>query len=293
MNRLAQPVEGFGSDRTFLSSHRMQTQALLAIADDNDACNVTFQGGSSILMCHGGIRMSYDLDFLASSDGITTEAVHRVVENTRQRIEDLYGSKTTYGGIKVFTTDSSNLLTRVYLKSVAVDDRPDIPLTNVKLEFLHIDPLDRVSRRLKALFDEPKAAPLLGCEDADELVADKVVSLCSTRRLRARDIWDVFFLMSTHSIGIESIRDMVSSKIETYGYTSDGLLESCLQMRRLCDEDEGWVAGWSQAVSPLLTDVEWQRRLSDGEYARVVMDEALEVIERALRQDVPRHSFRR
>ncbi|MBW3243530.1 nucleotidyl transferase AbiEii/AbiGii toxin family protein [Epibacterium sp. DP7N7-1] len=182
--------------------------------------NLTFQGGTSLRLCHGAPRFSEDLDFVGGRSFAPAQLseIRNCVEshisqrydlqiwvkNPREMRED-----ATYFGVK---TD------RWQVAVITNPGRPDMPQQKIKFEVANVPAYTselRSPTRNYNMLPDGYDDILIGTETLDEIMADKIVSLaaCTTYK-RHRDIWDLQWLQSK---GAVVSPDLISLKIEDYG----------------------------------------------------------------------------
>ena len=180
---------------------------------------LTFQGGTSLRLCHGAPRYSEDLDFVGGRDF------------TRQRLEPLKDCIESYIGrrydLEVSVRDPSDLkherendglkIEKWQLSVTTDQGKRHIPRQRIKIEVANIDAYSREIRAVRLHYDflpEGYGDTLVLAESLDEIMADKLVSLLNTTGyVRNRDIWDLHWLKRQ---GIDIRTDWVLQKIRDY-----------------------------------------------------------------------------
>lgn len=206
--------------RPVVEKELLHYDILFALEREGLLDNLTFQGGTSLRLCHGSPRFSEDLDFVGGKafapaqlseirDCVEAHISQRYdlqirVKNPKEMREDV-----TYFGVK---TD------RWQVSVITNPGRRDLPQQKIKLEVANVpaytSELRSPMRNYKMLPDGYEDM-MIGTETLDEIMADKIVSLaaCTTYK-RHRDIWDLQWLKSK---GAVVMTDLISHKIEDYG----------------------------------------------------------------------------
>jgi len=180
---------------------------------------LTFQGGTSLRLCHGAPRFSEDLDFAGGLDFDPGS-----LGEMKRCLEAYLGSR--YGLLVLVKEPKIQALTdaragidvaKWQIGIQTAPQRPDLPRQRIKLEVANIP---AHTRELKSLARNYTFLPdgysdvLIGVETLDEIMADKLVSLaCCRRYVRHRDIWDLRWLKQQ---GAEIDIALVQQKITDY-----------------------------------------------------------------------------
>jgi len=178
---------------------------------------LTFQGGTALRLCYGGSRYSEDLDFVCPE---ATRADHwQKFEQILQRtIAKSAGCTVSLrppvagGGDHVAVERRQ---ARVYLPAQATSQRRT---ERINIEVARLPAWDAAFRFLRSNHPPQSAKPghgeiLLQVESESEILADKVVALAGRPYLKARDVWDVNWLLQK---GVQLDPEMVAEKSERY-----------------------------------------------------------------------------
>lgn len=153
---------------------------------------LVFQGGTSLHLVHGSPRFSEDLDFVVSS-ALKLETLSRSVQSRLQGAAWLDGDmEVSVGRVRETTNPNSFLVT---LGQEAV-----IGAVKVKVEFWRAAP--ELVASLKAVVAPVRLTrgPAAGMqtfvpsEDLSEIHADKVFALAARPYLKARDVFDLYWM---------------------------------------------------------------------------------------------------
>lgn len=273
-----------------LGQNRLQVQLLAAISDCAVMSDVVFHGGSSLLLCYDGVRLSEDLDF-SSPSALTLAQYGEVTADALERLSIIYGAPATATPLKHRKTDSGLTVSRFHVRCESYEHRPDIPKLDVKLEFTTVPSYTRVTRSVAPIFEEPVHLPFLTTEALDEQLANKAIAVTSSPYLRYRDLWDVFFLTRPSRHDLTTVRQLFAKKMSDYGVAAFDVRSGLDRIRREMLSDEG-VAEWQRSIVPRLIDSGWAQRLNDLHIASSVISEALVIIE-DICEDPPHHQFKR
>lgn len=185
--------------------------------------DLTFQGGTSLRLCHRAPRFSEDLDFAGGSDFKS-----RDVADIKDCIETHIGQRY---GLEVTVKQPGQLRTEPDYQSIRVDKwqvailtapaRPDIPRQRIKLDIANVPAYTRETRDIKIHYPflpDGYADQLVIAESMPEVMADKLVALVNTQKyVRYRDIWDIQWLQQQ---GAELEPQFISQKIRDYDVTA-------------------------------------------------------------------------
>lgn len=221
---LAMLEPGRAHMRPVIEKELLHYDILFALSEAKLLDALTFQGGTSLRLCHGAPRFSEDLDFAGGAD-----LDIRHLSDIKRCLEDYLGAryglwvevrppKSEQAGWDLGRGDPGHTMVAKWQISIqTAPRRSDIPRQRVKLEVASIPVY---SRELKSLARNYRFLPdgysdvLLGVESLDEIMADKLVSLPSCDRyVRYRDIWDLRWLKQH---GAEIDPAMVTNKIKDY-----------------------------------------------------------------------------
>jgi predicted nucleotidyltransferase component of viral defense system len=178
--------------------------------------NLTFQGGTSLRLCYGGLRFSEDLDFVGGPD-FSSEKIHGIKHCIEKYIGERYG-------LAVFVKEPKDLpdyedikVDKWQVRITTSPERKDLPKQTIKLEVANVPAYSRQPRAIQQNYDflpDGYEDMLIMTETLDEIMADKIVSLPGCQKyIRYRDIWDLRWLKQQ---GAKINIDYVRSKINDY-----------------------------------------------------------------------------
>ncbi|MBE5215205.1 nucleotidyl transferase AbiEii/AbiGii toxin family protein [Pectobacterium quasiaquaticum] len=180
---------------------------------------LTFQGGTSLRLCHGANRFSEDLDF---AGGVAFSGAD--LRNMKACIEDYLGNRY---GLEVNVKEPNELRNEPGYEEVRIDkwqvsvttapEKRDMPRQRIKIEIANIPAYTRAPMTLKRNYEvlpDGYSDTLVMCETLNEVMCDKLVSLVATTKyIRYRDVWDLPWLIqqnATYDI------DLIRKKIQDY-----------------------------------------------------------------------------
>jgi hypothetical protein len=178
----------------------LQLETLTAVAERlalTDDLKVAFQGGTCLHMCHRSPRFSEDLDFLAAGPLAKLEKLMADVAgvvSARMLARGLRSTRLVGRGGKL-NVDGVPHNPRLY-QLVMPSDRPDLPATRVKVEFMGVpEPLlARYKTQMRMPILEGLRASVsaeLPTGSLESIEADKVVALAMRKHPKARDVFDL------------------------------------------------------------------------------------------------------
>lgn len=219
---LAMQQPGRANMRPVVEKELLHYEILHALDKANLLRHLTFQGGTSLRLCHGSSRFSEDLDF-AGGRNFNAAGMAEIKNCIKKQIGDHYG-------LKVAVKEPDDMpfnVVKVDTWQVSVETAPlqkSIPRQRIKIEVAGIPAHTRelVPLRLNYDFLQSYGGILVNAETLDEVMADKVLAFPVARNIRYRDIWDLAWLEQQ---GAKLDTHLVALKIEDYrieGY--EGLL---------------------------------------------------------------------
>lgn len=168
---------------------------------------IAFKGGTYLWFFHGLRRFSEDLDF-TSTGKLPADLAHRVFNGLQ-----LYGVENQ---LKILKDNINGLSFRILANGPL--NTGDMDRCSVYVEISKRERL--LSETVPMKLDMPAyqmPVKLVRGMGLDEVGAEKVRAILT--RKKARDIYDLFFLVSRKNIGFR--RDFVSSKLEFYSIEFD------------------------------------------------------------------------
>lgn len=212
----AMAVPGRTLMRPVVEKELLHYDLLFALDRERLLTGLTFQGGTSLRLCHGAPRFSEDLDFVA---GRQFHADH--LGKIRDCLGDYLGKR--YGlQVHVKAPDAFAAETGIHVKrwQVAIQTapaRPDLPHQRIKLEIVNVPAYTGELLPLRHNYDflpDGYDTTLIRVETLDEVMADKLLAYPAARYLRYRDIWDLQWLVQQQA---RPDIDLLRKKLADYG----------------------------------------------------------------------------
>jgi len=222
----AMRASGLKAMRPVIEKELLHYDMLFALDQEGLLENLTFQGGTSLRLCHGASRFSEDLDFVGGRQFASAQ-----MADIKRCLEHYVGKRYQ---LTVNVKQPAELRQEPHYADVRVDKwqlsvvtapaRRDIPQQRIKLEIANVPAYTREPRALHLNYDflpDGYRDTLIMMETLDEVMADKLVSLTNNQRyIRHRDIWDLAWL-AQQDAKVEV--DLVRRKLEDYRV--DGYLQ--------------------------------------------------------------------
>lgn len=172
---------------------------LFALDRENLLDQLTFQGGTALRLCYGGLRFSEDLDFTGGKSFANSQLI-----DMKNCLEKYLGNRY---GLDVFVKEprefSENEIDGVHvdkwqLNVVTSPERKDIPKQKIKIEVINVPSYSKEPRSLQHNYDflpDGYDDLLIMTETMDEIMADKLISFVNCiKTIRYRDVWDLRWL---------------------------------------------------------------------------------------------------
>lgn len=180
---------------------------------------LTFQGGTSLRLCHGAPRFSEDLYFAGGWD-FKNQDVANIKECIEDYVSRRYQLEVAVKRPKELRKDPAYAEIRVDKWQVVVVTSParrDMPRQRIKVEIASIPAYTREAHGLQVHYSflpDGYSDLLVMTESLEEILADKLVSLVNTRKyVRHRDIWDMQWLKQQ---GAAPALELLRKKIRDY-----------------------------------------------------------------------------
>lgn len=212
----AMAVPGRVHMRPVVEKELLHYDILFALDRQRILDRLTFQGGTSLRLCHGAPRFSEDLDFVAGADFDDQDLL-----SIKTCLESYLGERY---GLQIWVKEPPGEDTRPGVKvrrwQVSIrtaPERPDLPHQRIKLEVVNVPAHTRVLMPLRHNYDflpDGYNETLVGVETLDEVFADKLIAYPVTAHPRYRDIWDLQWLAQREAKLDEAL---LRSKVEDYG----------------------------------------------------------------------------
>jgi predicted nucleotidyltransferase component of viral defense system len=210
---------------------------LHALAQTPLVDQLVFQGGTALRLCYWGNRYSEELDFVCpeqpnpqqpNPEQPGTDHWQQFERGLKHAVDRSFGCEVELQAAKASGGDHvavERRQVRVYLPAEVIGQ----PRTErVNIEVAHLPAWDASFRFIHSNHPLQTAKAgygdiLLQVESETEILADKVVALAGRPYLKARDVWDLNWLLQK---GVAVDAEMVVQKAEHYGL---GSLPAALQ----------------------------------------------------------------
>ena len=197
---LAMQSTGYVHMRPVITKELLHYDILFCLEDNGLLDQLTFQGGTSLRLCYGGIRFSEDLDFVGGYDFSTSHLI-----DIKKCLEKYIGTRY---GLEIEVKEPKEMAEVPKYKDIKVDKwqvkitteprKRDLPKQKIKLEVANVPAYSRTPQSLKHNYDflpDGYSDTIIMTESLDEIMADKLVALVGCQRyVRHRDIWDLRWL---------------------------------------------------------------------------------------------------
>ena len=179
---------------------------------------LTFQGGTSLRLCHGAPRFSEDLDFTGGQafDHGDVEGMARVIESFITRHYGLDVRVKSPTSVQNAQRTDSVTVSRWQVVVTTAPARPDLPRQRVRIEIANVPAYSSTLRPLRRNYT---ALPdgyediLVPVETLSEILCDKLVSSVASKVTRYRDLWDLPWLQQQ---GAQINLEWLEGKINDY-----------------------------------------------------------------------------
>lgn len=227
--------------------------------------DLVFQGGTALRLCYNAPRYSEDLDFAGGND-VSLETFRPLKKRIESYIRDRYRLHVRVKEPKTRILHSGQTdvgISRWWVSVITEPTRRDLPHLRVKLEVANVPALMPTVQRLYTNYD---ALPdgyedlLIPVESTEEILADKLISLPTSKSVRYRDIWDIAWLQRKN---VQLNTKFVEQKVRDYGITNyDALLS------QLIDRLPSLVTGveFAQQMSLLLPEDRYQETFGNTRF---------------------------
>jgi hypothetical protein len=219
----AMRVAGRAHMRPAIAKELLHYDILFCLDRDGLLDKLTFQGGTCLRLCYGGVRFSEDLDFAGGRDFATAALI-----KMKDCLEEYIGKRY---GLEISVKEPKEMASTPQYQDIKVDtwqislttspEKKDIPKQKIKIDVVNIPAYSRVPQALQQNYDflpDGYSDTLIMAETLDEIMADKLIALVSCQHyIRYRDIWDLRWLKQQ---GAKIVPDYILAKINDYKETN-------------------------------------------------------------------------
>ena len=219
---MAMAIPGRAHMRPVIEKELLHYDLLFCLDQEGILDQLTFQGGTSLRLCHGSPRFSEHLDFAGGKgfSGGQLLAMKACIERYVGRRYGLEVSVKEPAELRDEADYAGVTVGKWQVSVVTAPRRRDLPRQRIKIEVANIPAYSREPRSILVNYDflpDGYGDTLVITESLDEVMADKLVSLVNTvRYVRHRDIWDLRWLKQQ---GAAVNLGWVANKIEDYRIT--------------------------------------------------------------------------
>jgi predicted nucleotidyltransferase component of viral defense system len=202
-------------------------EILYALVQSGAASHLTFQGGTALRLCYQGNRYSEDLDFVGGVN-FSAQRMEPFGALLRDEIAAAYGLELDIKAPKVAVagkdpgpagSDTTVAVARWSARvTVPTDNRAERQKQVINIEVASVPAYDIDLIPVTAYYPHlpaPLRQILVAVETRREILADKIVALGAREFLKARDIWDIKFLLDA---GVLPDFALVAKKLVDYGW---------------------------------------------------------------------------
>jgi predicted nucleotidyltransferase component of viral defense system len=188
----------------------LQSATLAALMDSRrwQPGELAFQGGTCLHLAHGSARFSEDLDFMVRG-GLSLQGLGKAVQQRLQRLPGVPADMAV-------TVTSGKESRNPHAFVVTLAGPTVIGSAKVKIELWEtnasaLDALKLVVRAIASPAGNPAFVPTL---TLDEILADKIYALGARERLKARDIFDLWWLCTQQPMQADA--DALCTRLDIY-----------------------------------------------------------------------------
>ena len=194
-------------------------EILNALDKDGFLNLLSFQGGTCLRLCYGGLRYSEDLDFAAGDafDDLDPDLLGSSLSQALERRFDVRvrikkpRAERDFGGVGV---------KRWWAVVDTAPVRPDIPSQRIKIEVAAVPSHTRETNRLQlhyAKLPSSYSTILVNCQTLEEILADKLIAFSHAEtHVRYRDLWDIPWIWGKLSGMLDKLPELVAFKHADY-----------------------------------------------------------------------------
>lgn len=197
-------------------------EILYAMAQSEALSQLTFQGGTALRLCYRGTRYSEDLDFACSED-FHTDAMKPFAELLQKEIAAAYDLDVEIKKPKFTDQRTARVsVARWSAKILVPQTDPSVPQNQViNIEVANVPAYEPDLVAVNANYPHlpaPLQQMIIATETPTEILADKIVALVARPYLKARDVWDIKFLLDRQTVPNFKL---VQKKLSDYGWTAE------------------------------------------------------------------------
>ena len=216
--------------------------------------NMTFIGGTSLRLCHSSKRYSEDLDFHAGKNFKPTD-FDKIRLELERYLSDRYGLSTEVKSPKQLRDDPDYSNRTANTWKVIIETHPqqrNLPKQRIHIDIANIPTHDVSPMLINTNYNnlpDGYNTILVNTSSKTEILADKLVAIPARNNIKARDFWDVIWLLQQNTPininlinqkiidhGIINFKQLLSNKIEAIPlYFEKNLFQN--EMSRFLDNE--------------------------------------------------------
>ena len=219
----AMEISGRMHMRTVIEKELLHYDILFALDNAGLLDELTFQGGTSLRLCHSAPRFSEDLDFVGGTS-FSSEKLLAMKACLENYIGKRYGLEIFVKQPGELTREPENREVKVDKWQISVITAPGqrhVPRKKIRIKVANVPAYSREPRSLLHNYDflpDGYGDILVMVETLNEVMADKLIALVNCQAyIRYRDIWDLRWLRQK---GADLDLEFISAKIDDYKVTA-------------------------------------------------------------------------
>ena len=241
--------------------------------------DLVFHGGTALRLCHGGDRLSEDLDFCAVA-GFPIGRAAALATEVQRYVGNRYGLRVRVSEPRARAHDGIRVH-RWWIRVETEPERPDLRWQRIKLEIADVPTRTSEARSLARNYNVIPAGyenTVIRVETREGILADKLIAfpVSLPSYVRWRDIWDMRWLRNR---GVVADAGLVRTKLGYYRVENfDGLLAAAIRkiptlvrseglteklrafmlpdMARQTIRNEAWLEAASNELREMLADLQ-------------------------------------
>lgn len=203
--------------RPVIEKELLHYDILFALDNENLLDMLTFQGGTALRLCYGAQRFSEDLDF-AGGRNFHAKELGAIKDCLETYLTQRYGLEIHVKEPKPMLDPNKHVPVYKWQLSITTSpEKKDLPKQRIKLEVANVPAYTREPRTLMRNYNflpDGYSDTIVLTESLNEIMADKLIAfVCTTNRIRHRDIWDLHWLQER---GAAVDVKLVQQKIHDY-----------------------------------------------------------------------------
>lgn len=211
---------------------------LTCLAKSDLGKDVVFQGGTALRLCYNNNRYSEDLDFV-SPGPVDLDAIARFKVLITKLIKDDYGATVDFKNPKEAKgpTNATGIDVKRWAVKIELGSMEGTLKTKQQIHVEIAEGIPALDARPTAIHRftaSPVGQPpvIMHVSSREEILADKFVAVIGRQYFKARDIWDIKFLLDS---GVKVKPEWVLEKCKQYGIADDAYAVSQMMIKKASD----------------------------------------------------------